>query len=593
MEPVDDLESRQQALEPIQTKRSAAREVEGNGEKPEDIEELLLEEEEALSPVARIFHEPCLNVYVLAISGFKTRIDVDVVKANLGHTLLKHPRFSSLQHVIVPRLHHTIDSPDKTVEDYISNLSKTSIDFSKPLWELHILNIKTSDAESIVVLRIHHSLGDGMSLMSLVLACTRQISNPEALPTLPLKKTSNPDPDTKTPLNSGRKKGGVVGPRRFVYRTVSLDIKLIKNGMKTTINDVVMGVSLAGLSRYLNRRYGEAKEDKGATEKKNNLPKNIRLRATLIMNVRPSSGIHGLAEMMEKGSKAKWGTKIGFVLLPFNIALQDDPLDYVRQIKAAIDRKKHSHEAMLTFFIIKMVLKLFGTKVLIGFRFLMFVATTPFLEDTKTSLSSGQKKEDGLVPRRFVYRTINIDDIKLIKNGMKTVRPRKIKGATEKRNNLPKNIHLRATLLIDSQTEYTQASALPNQTDQELSSQLVTTTQGSCTIRSSLKISSVSLMANSTQYFDLQTRVAPVSSSSNDILPQTQIVGFQTSHAAWTALEKIFSTSSKARVMQLRLEFQTIRKGSLSMMEYILGIKNISNNLATIGESVSERDQIL
>uniref|UniRef100_F6I6E0 Uncharacterized protein n=1 Tax=Vitis vinifera TaxID=29760 RepID=F6I6E0_VITVI len=97
MEPVDDLESRQQALEPIQTKRSAAREVEGNGEKPEDIEELLLEEEEALSPVARIFHEPCLNVYVLAISGFKTRIDVDVVKANLGHTLLKHPRFSSLQ----------------------------------------------------------------------------------------------------------------------------------------------------------------------------------------------------------------------------------------------------------------------------------------------------------------------------------------------------------------------------------------------------------------------------------------------------------------------------------------------------------------
>ena len=180
-------------------------------------------------------------------------------------------------------------------------------------------------------------------------------------------------------------------------------------------------------------------------------------------------------------------------------------------------------------------------------------------------------------------------------------------------------------------------------------------------------------MANSTQYFDLQTRVAPVSSSSNDILPQTQvlnhtlsikldinnyilwktqiknvifangfedyidglkvcpsketnigvlnlefilwrrfdcimlswiystltleimgqIVGFQTSHAAWTALEKIFSTSSKARAMQLRLEFQTIRKGSLSMMEYILEIKNISNNLATIGESVSERDQIL
>ncbi|XP_019081272.1 wax ester synthase/diacylglycerol acyltransferase 5 isoform X2 [Vitis vinifera] len=344
MEPVGDLDSRQQALKPIQTKRSAGREVEGDGEKPEDIEE----EEEPLSPAARIFHEPCFNVYVIAIVGCKTRINVDVIKANLGHTFLKHPRFSSLQvkdmkkdgamkwvrtkvdldkHVIVPRIHNTIDSPDKTVEDYISNLSKTSIDFSKPLWELHILNLKTSDAESIAVFRSHHSLGDGMSLMSLVLACTRQISNPEALPTLPVKKSSNPDPvnsggiwwtiqlfwntivdvlmfvatalflkDTVTPLSGVQKKGDGLGSRRFVYRTVSLDdIKLIKNGMKTTINDVVMGVSLAGLSRYLNRRYGEAKEDKGATEEKNNLPKNIRLRATLLMNIRPSPGIHAAA----------------------------------------------------------------------------------------------------------------------------------------------------------------------------------------------------------------------------------------------------------------------------------------------------------
>ena len=44
--------------------------------------------------------------------------------------------------------------------------------------------------------------------------------------------------------------------------------------------------------------------------------------------------------MMEKGTKAKWGNCIGSVLLPFAIALRDDPLDYVRQAKATIDRKK-------------------------------------------------------------------------------------------------------------------------------------------------------------------------------------------------------------------------------------------------------------
>lgn len=58
-----------------------------------------------------------------------------------------------------------MDSPDQFVEDYIYNLSKTTIDKSQPLWDLHLLNVKTSDAEAIGVFRIHHSLGDGTSLM--------------------------------------------------------------------------------------------------------------------------------------------------------------------------------------------------------------------------------------------------------------------------------------------------------------------------------------------------------------------------------------------------------------------------------------------
>ena len=72
-----------------------------------------------------------------------------------------------------------------------------------------------------------------------------------------------------------------------------------------------------------------------------------------------------------------------------------------------------------------------------------------------------------------------------------------------------------------------------------------------------------------------------------------QIVGYQTSHEAWTALEKIFSASSKVRVMQLWLEFQTTRKCTMSMMEYLLKVKTIADNLATIGEQVSEKDRVL
>ena len=115
------------------------------------------------------------------------------------------------KHVLLPIALDTADSLDKIGEDYISDLSKTSIDFSKPLWEIHLLNIKTSDAESTAVFRIHQSLDDGMSLMSLVLACTPQISDLEALPTLPAKNSSSPDP-----VNSG----GIWWKSRLIWNSI-------------------------------------------------------------------------------------------------------------------------------------------------------------------------------------------------------------------------------------------------------------------------------------------------------------------------------------------------------------------------------------
>ncbi|CAN1793915.1 Wax ester synthase/diacylglycerol acyltransferase 11 [Linum perenne] len=359
------------ALKPIDVTRRPA------------VEAAAEEEEEVLSPAARMFHEPNFNVYIIAIMGCKTKIDPFLVISKLPHTLLKHPRFSSLQdgkktkekqmkwvpttvnlknHVIIPNIDQSTlpVAGQKFVEDYISNLTKTTIDGSKqPLWDLHILNIKTApDSESLGVFRIHHSLGDGTSLMSLLLACTRQMSDPEALPTIPTRKPKKEGvgrvtwrmmvkvwmmvvlmwntaldvlaffltaiglTDTETALKGPE--GVEHLPRRFVWRTVSLDdFKFVKNAMNTTINDVALGATQAGLSRYLNRKY----------------------------------------DMMEKDTQVKWGNWIGFILLPFTIGIRDDPLEYVREAKAVVDRKKRSLESLFTFSIAELVLKLFGIKV--------------------------------------------------------------------------------------------------------------------------------------------------------------------------------------------------------------------------------------
>uniref|UniRef100_A0A6V7QTA5 Diacylglycerol O-acyltransferase n=1 Tax=Ananas comosus var. bracteatus TaxID=296719 RepID=A0A6V7QTA5_ANACO len=72
---------------------------------------------------------------------------------------------------------------ERVVEDYVSALSAAaSIDATRLLWELHILNLPTPSAAASAVLRAHHSLGDGASLTSLLLACTRRAGDPSALP---------------------------------------------------------------------------------------------------------------------------------------------------------------------------------------------------------------------------------------------------------------------------------------------------------------------------------------------------------------------------------------------------------------------------
>lgn len=88
MESEEGLRWRKQALKPIKTKTA---------NKGEDCVNHHQVEEEPLSPSARLFHEPHFNVYIIAIMGCKTQIRQDVAKAGLVHTLLKHPRFSSLQ----------------------------------------------------------------------------------------------------------------------------------------------------------------------------------------------------------------------------------------------------------------------------------------------------------------------------------------------------------------------------------------------------------------------------------------------------------------------------------------------------------------
>ncbi|KAM3282517.1 hypothetical protein P3S67_026162 [Capsicum chacoense] len=283
-------------------------------------------------------------------------------------------------HIIVSQLKqiadNNMDDTDKLVEEYISNLSMTTIDMSKPLWHVHILNMKTSQAEAISVLRFHHSLGDGIALMSLLLSCLRKSSDPTSLQTLPylvkfwlfirLLLNTVVDvslfiatalflKDSQTPFTVAQ--GFTKSTRkRFIYRTVSLDdIKFIKSVTNATVNDVILGITQAALSRYIHQRYDVEGKMKSSLQQ-------MRCRATVLVNLRPALGVQAVAEMIEKNAIVVQGNCLGFVIIPINIAQLENPLDYVHKAKISMDREKRSLECQCTFYILQLFLKFFGFK---------------------------------------------------------------------------------------------------------------------------------------------------------------------------------------------------------------------------------------
>ncbi|KAK6120911.1 hypothetical protein DH2020_045346 [Rehmannia glutinosa] len=80
-----------------------------------------------------------------------------------------------------------------------------------------------------------------------------------------------------------------------------------------------------------------------------------------------------------------------------------------------------------------------------------------------------------------------------------------------------------------------------------------------------------------------------LSSLSESILILT--VGLHTSKDIWLALEKTISAQSLAKVMQYKIQLQTMRKAGLTMREYLNKMKMCFDVLASAGKKIEERDQ--
>ncbi|OWM69743.1 O-acyltransferase WSD1-like [Punica granatum] len=354
--------------------------------------------DEPLTPAGRLFLQKETNQVVYCALGMKHPIDVEAMKASVkGSIMGKHPRFGSLlvrdrrgvEHwrrteLDIDRHFVVVDEPvtdsgddEAAVNEYMADLSISSgLSTDKPLWEVHVLRV-----HYCLVLRVHHSLGDGISLMSMFLALCRKANDPDSLPTIPSAKPRPRDGsfwsmvlrflqmvwftivfafgiirrstwarDPKNPISGGD--GVELWPRKLATARFWLkDMKLAKAAVPdATINDVLFGVLSRGLSKYLDEKCP------------NSMQEGLPITGVAMVNLRKQPGLQEFADMMTKNPGLRWGNRFGFVLLPLYYRKNDDPLEHLRKAKKMLDQRKNSLEAHFSYWIGNLVMSCFGAK---------------------------------------------------------------------------------------------------------------------------------------------------------------------------------------------------------------------------------------
>ncbi|XAR59436.1 hypothetical protein NMG60_11015275 [Bertholletia excelsa] len=372
-----------------------------------------LERDKPLTPAGRLFLQPEMSQIINCIIGIKYPVDVDAIRSELSKSLMiKHPRFSSIlvrdlhgrehwrktqvdveRHIVV--LDEPVADNEDAVNDYVADLSVSSpLPADKPLWELHLLR-----AHNCVVFRLHHALGDGISLMSMLLQCCRSAEDPDRLPNMASVGGGNGGDrrlrglsglwrvakmawltavflvefvlrtlwlsDRRTAVSGGE--GVELWPRKIATAKFRLDdMKAVKKTVAdATINDVIFGVISCGLSRYLDLRSPK------------DLQEGQQITCMAMVNLRKSPGLKDLSKLMEGDPGTRWGNRFGLFLFPvYYQGSKVDPLQHLKRAKAMIDQKKQSLEAHFSYKLGDFAMSCFGPKMAARLNYRVVCNTT-------------------------------------------------------------------------------------------------------------------------------------------------------------------------------------------------------------------------
>lgn len=375
--------------------------------------DIALEEEifEPASPSSQYLNSSNLSLSVIAVLESKIPIEYE---DSLPINLLKdvfvpiNPRFSSIMvtgkkgtkkwkrvevnyqdHIKTPIFptQKPIEFYDECFSTYISNLATEKFPQNRPLWEIHVFKYPTSDAAGNIIFKLHHSLGDGYSLMGALLSCLQRVDNPSLPLTFPSRQKSNFNnnnkgyisnfkivlrffkgivntlydfgwstlkstliEDDRTAIHSGDDGVEFRSPV-LVTNTFLLDsLKQIKTNLNVTINDVITGIVIYGTRLYM--------------EEVNKETCNGKCSALVLFNTRALGGSYkSVSDMIRPNSDMPWGNH--FTFLPISLPKltnnkSNNPLYFVQKAHRIIDRKRNSASVWLTSKLLDLLRKLRG-----------------------------------------------------------------------------------------------------------------------------------------------------------------------------------------------------------------------------------------
>ncbi|KAF8391334.1 hypothetical protein HHK36_023638 [Tetracentron sinense] len=266
------------------------------------------------------------------------------------------------------------ESYEEYVQDYMSKIAMDPLPQNRPLWEVHIMKYPTSNAAGTLVLKLHHALGDGFSIMRAIFSCSQRADDPSLPLTFPPSSRSVIDnknifstifntasdfgwslikgclvEDDQTPIRSGNV-GVEFQPITISTVTFSLDqIKQIKAKLGASINDVITEIIFYGTRLYMqSSSHGSSTAES---------------TALVLLNTRAIRSYQSVEEMIKPDAKARWGNLFAFlhVSIPKSIDAETaNPLDFVFKAQQAIKRKRSSLAIYLNTRLLDMIRKFRG-----------------------------------------------------------------------------------------------------------------------------------------------------------------------------------------------------------------------------------------